>query len=234
MVSTEPNDRTRVALAGASGDTGRRVLYLLVRSAFEVRALTSSPEKASELEAAGADEVVVCDLLDPRDAERAVEGTNVVVTTVGSTPRDVFLADELVDGRGNVNLVESAAAAGAEYVVMESSLGVGGDRESAMARFFALSIGPVLDAKTEAERAIRESGMDYTILRPGVLTTGPATDDVQVAPAESGLWGTISRADVARLLIAAPFTSEAKNRTLDAVRNPLCRKRSERIDWHHP
>lgn len=229
-----PDEKARVALAGASGDTGRRVLFLLARSNLEVRALTSSPEKVSELEHAGADEVMVCDLFDSRDTERAVEGIDVVITTVGSTPREVFFADELVDGPGNVNLVESAAAAGIEHVVMESSLGVGGDRESAMARFFRLSIGPVLDAKAEAERAIHESGMDYTIFRPGVLTTGPATDDVQVAPAESGLWGTISRADVARLLVAAPFTPAAKNRTLDAVRSPLCRERSERIDWHYP
>lgn len=227
-------DGTRVALAGASGDTGRRVLYLLARSDLEVRALTSSREKVSELERAGADEVEICDLFDPLDTKRAVEGIDVVVTTVGSTPREVLFADELVDGVGNASLVESAAAAGVEHIVMESSLGVGGDRESAMARFFALSIGPVVEAKTGAERTIRESGMDYTIFRPGVLTTGLATDDVQVACAESGLWGAVSRADVARLLVAAPFTPAAKNRTLDVVRNPLFRRRSERIDWHHP
>jgi uncharacterized protein YbjT (DUF2867 family) len=103
-----------------------------------------------------------------------------------------------------------------------------------MARLFGLAIGPVLDAKTEAERAIRESGLRYTILRPGILTTGAATDDVQVGPAGIGLWGAVSRADVARLLVAAPFTPDAADRTLEVARNPLLRGRSERIDWQHP
>lgn len=230
----EIDEGTTVLLAGASGDTGRRVLYLLARSELTIRALTSTPEKVTRLERAGADEVLVCDLLDRRDTERAVEGVDIVVTTVGSTPQEVFLADELVDGRGNVNLVESAAAAGVETVVMESSLGVDGDRASPMARFFALSIGPVLEAKTEAERAIRGSGLRYTIFRPGVLTTLSATDDVQVASGESGLWGAVSRADVARLLTAAPFTPDAEDRTLEVVRNPLLRHRSTPIDWRYP
>lgn len=230
----DADDDTTVLLAGASGDTGRRVLYLLARSDLDVRAITSSPGKVDRLERAGADEALVCDLFDRSDAQRAVEGVDIVLTTVGSTPQEVFLADELVDGPGNINLVESAANVGVETIVMESSLGVGGDRASPMARFFGLAIGRVLDAKTDAERAIRESGTDYTIFRPGVLTAGAATDDVQVASAESGLWGAVSRADVARLVTAAPFTTGARDRTLDVVRNPLLRDRSERVDWQHP
>ena len=230
----ELNEERTVLLAGASGDTGRRVLYLLGRSDLDVRALTSEPEKASRLEHAGADEVMVGDLFDRADAERAVEGVDIVLTAVGSDPREVLLADELVDGVGNRNLVESAADAGVEAIVMESSLGVDGDRASAMARFFGLAIGPVLDAKSEAERSIRESGLRYTIIRPGLLTTLSATDDVQVAPAGAGLWGTVSRADVARLLVAAPFTPDAAGRTLEVVRNPLLRERNGRIDWQHP
>ncbi|PSP74342.1 3-beta hydroxysteroid dehydrogenase [Halobacteriales archaeon QS_3_64_16] len=229
----DPNKGLTVLLAGASGDTGRRVLYLLARSDLDVRALTSDPGKVRRLERAGADEAIVGDLFDRADAERAVEGVNMILTAVGSDPREVLLADELVDGVGNRNLVESAADAGVEAIVMESSLGVDGDRASPMAQFFGLTIGPVLDAKAEAERAIRESGLRYTILRPGILTTLSATDDVQVGSAGTGLWGTISRADVARLLVAAPFTPDAEDRTLEVVRNPLLRGRSERIDWQH-
>lgn len=230
----ESNERRTVLLAGASGDTGRRVLYLLARSDLDVRALTSDPGKAGRLERVGADEAIVGDLFDRAAAERAVEGVDIVLTAVGSDPQEVLLANELVDGVGNRNLVESATDAGVEAVVMASSLGVDGDRASPMARLFGLAIGPVLDAKTEAERAIRESGLRYTILRPGILTTGAATDDVQVGPAGTGLWGAVSRADVARLLVAAPFTPDAADRTLEVARNPLLRGRSERIDWQHP
>jgi uncharacterized protein YbjT (DUF2867 family) len=117
---------------------------------------------------------------------------------------------------------------------MQSSLGVGGDRGSWMARTFRLAIPKVLRAKSRAESAVRDSGVTYTILRPGVLTRGSASDGVQVAEAGTGLWGAVSRADVARLLVASLSTSRAANRTLEVVRNPLLRRRAEPIDWTYP
>jgi uncharacterized protein YbjT (DUF2867 family) len=117
---------------------------------------------------------------------------------------------------------------------MESSLGVGGDRGSWMARTFRLTIPTVVRAKTRAETAIRESGLTHTILRPGVLTDGSPSDDVQVAAAGAGLWGAVSRADVARRLVASLATREAENRTLEIVRNSLLRRRAEPLDWADP
>lgn len=224
----------RVLLAGASGDTGRRILPLLARSDLAVRALTRSPANAEPLERRGADEIVIGDLTDRSDAERAVEGIDLVLTAVGSTPLDVLSSGPLVDGRGTITLVEAAAAAGVEAIVMESSLGVGGDRASVLACLFRATIRPVVRAKTRAEASIHESGLRYTIFRPGLLTDGSPTDDVQVAPAETGLWGAVSRADVARLMVAAPFTPEAADRTFEVVRNPLLRRRALAIDWRSP
>jgi uncharacterized protein YbjT (DUF2867 family) len=225
-----------VLLAGASGGTGSRALEFLSRTRYRVRALTSSPGKRDGLRRGGADEVVVGDLLDPDDAARAAEDVDAVVTCVGSTPWEVLAGneDELVDGRGNVNLLEAAVEDGASRFVMESSLGVGGDRGSWMARTFRLTIPTVVRAKTRAETAIRESGLTHTILRPGVLTDGSPSDDVQVAAAGAGLWGAVSRADVARRLVASLATREAENRTLEIVRNSLLRRRAEPLDWADP
>jgi uncharacterized protein YbjT (DUF2867 family) len=159
-----------------------------------------------------------------------------VVSCVGSTPWEALRADadELVDGRGNAQLLDAAVAAGANRFVMESSLGVGGDRGSWMTRTFRLAIPSVLRAKDRAESAIRDSGLAYTILRPGVLTGGSPSDDVQVADAGTGLWGAVSRADVARLLVASLSTPQAENRTLEVVRNPLLRRSGEMVDWTSP
>lgn len=224
----------RVLVAGAGGGTGRQVLRVLGRSDRTVRATTHSPRKLPELEPR-ADEVVVADLLDRADATRAVEGVDAVVTTVGSSPWRVLRARfgdrALVDGRGNVNLVDAATAAGAEQFAMQSSLGVAGDRASWLARSFRLAVAPALAAKAEAEAALRESGLRYTILRPGVLTNGAATRDAQVAPAGTGLWGTISRADVAELLVASLRTPAAVDRTLEVVHNPLQRRAALGMNW---
>jgi len=225
-----------VLLAVASGDTGRRTLEFLARTAYRVRALARSAERRDLLHRLGADEVVVGDLLDPGDAARVAEGVDAVVSRVGSTPRQALTGDEddLVDGRGNVRLLDAAVAAGATRFVMESSLGVGDDRGSRMARTFRLAIPTVLRAKRRAEAAIRDSRLAYTILRPGVLTRGSPTDDVQVAEAGTGLWGAVSRADVARRLVASLSTPRVENRTLEIVRNPLLCRRAEPIDWAYP
>jgi uncharacterized protein YbjT (DUF2867 family) len=224
-------DPESLLLAGASGDTGREVLALLADTDISIRALTRSQEKVEQLRRSGADEVVVGDLLNRDDATEAVKGVDAVLTAVGTHPFKVFFADEFVDGRGNVNLVEASVAADVEIFVMESSLGVAGDRESIMARTFRVFIGPVIEAKTRAERAIRESGLEYTIFRPGVLTGRWATGDVQVADAGTGLWGIVARRDVARHLVDALFTPDATNRTFEIVRNPLLRNQGLDIEW---
>lgn len=225
-----------ILLAGATGDTGRRTLERLARTPCRVRALTRRAGERDRLRGLGADEVVVGDLLDPGDVARVAEGVDAVVSCVGSTPWAALMADEddLVDGRGNVQLLEGALAAGATRFVLESSLGVGEDRGSWMARTFRLAIPTVLRAKRRAEAAIRDSGLTYTVLRPGVLTGGSPTGDVQVAGVGTGLWGAVPRADVARLLVASLATPAAANRTLEVVRNPLLRRRAEPIDWTHP
>lgn len=223
-----------VLVAGASGRTGREVLTRLAGTDLQVRALTRDAGKADRLTTMGADETVVGDLFDTDDTARAVEGIDAVVTCVGSTGPELLRADRFVDGAGNRNLVRAADEAGVERFVMESSLGVDEDRASWMARTFRVTIRPVLGAKAVAEAAIREADPTYTILRPGVLLAGGPTDDVQVAEAGSGLWGAVSRADVARLLVASLFTPEVENRTLEVVRNPLQRDRAEPIEWRHP
>lgn len=228
-----PEDIERVLLAGASGKTGRRVLGRFAAADVTVQALTRSAEKRAPLERAGADDVVVGDLRDPADARRAVDGVDAVLTCVGSTPRQVYLADDHVDGTGNVNLVDAATVEGVEAFVMLSSLGVDGDRESWMARFFRTLIGPVIAAKTRAERAIRASGLRYTIFRPGLLLSyGPGA--CRVAEAGTGLWGAVTRGEVARLLAAAPFTPAAADRTYEVTANPLQRGRGISVDWQRP
>ena len=225
---------TRILVAGASGDTGRQVLSYLDGRPPTVRALTRSASKRDRLRRRGADEVIVGNLFDPADAERAVADVDAVVSAVGSSPRAVLTADEFVDGTGNRNLIAAAADADATAFVMESALGVGDDPASPLAAAFDLFIGPVQRAKADAEAALRAAPLRHTVLRPGVLTPGPRTDAVQVADPGARLWGAVTRADVARLLAAAPFTPAVADRTLEVVANPLLRGRAATVDWRGP
>ncbi len=230
----DPTDVETVFVAGASGGTGRALLPLLGPRVGTVRALTRSPEKRSTLREAGADEVVVDDLLAPEDLAGALEGVDAVLSAVGSGPRALFEGGRLVDGEGTVNLLEAAVDSGVGAFVMESALGVGEEPRSAMGTAFDLLIRPIQEAKAEAEAAVREAPVSHTVLRPGILTNGARTDDVAVAEAGARLWGTVSRRDVARLMAAAPVTPAAANRTFDVVSWPPFRDRRLSVDWRLP
>lgn len=229
-----PESVDTALVAGASGGTGQELLRLLSSRVPTVRALTRSAAKAEHLRRAGADEVVVDDLLAPDDLSQAVTGVDVVYSAVGSGIADVRGDGPLVDGAGAQALLHAAVDAGATAFVMESALGVGDDPASPLATAFDLAIGPIQRAKAETEAALRDAPLRHTILRPGVLTNGPRTDRVTVARPGARLWGAVSRADVARLLAAAPVTPAAADETFEVVSIPRFRDRALAVDWQLP
>ncbi len=179
--------------------------------------MTRSPDEEHKLSNQGADEVIVGDLLDPADASQAVTDCDVVLCAVGSKPGpSVIIGGRLVDGAGVENLVHAGVAADIDHFVFESAIGVGDSREGMPAPFRAL-LWNNLNAKNHAEAVLRTSQLSYTIIRPGRLTNAPATEDVLIGEGGETVSGAIPRADVARLMVAAPFTPEAKNRTFEVV-----------------
>lgn len=145
-----------------------------------------------------------------------MDGVDAVVSTVGSTIREVLTADELVDGSGVATLATAAVDAGVERFVFQSAIGVGSSRERAPL-LYRVPIGRTLDAKERAEDVLRSVAVDETILRPGILTSGPARGFPLVAEGGDTVFGLISRADVARLLVASLWTDETVGRTFEVV-----------------
>jgi len=233
-MNMNPEALDTVLVAGATGETGRAVVRLGRSRIDTVRALTRSPDASAALKTAGADEVVVDDLLDPDDLSTAVNGADAVISAVGTTPAAIRSGGPFVDGAGNSALVAAAADVGVDAFVMESAIGVGSDPSSPLAGAFNTFIGPLQAAKASAEAAIEDASIRHTILRPGVLTNGPRTDLVTAAEPGAKLWGTVSRADVARLMLSAPVTPEAENRTFETVSMPRFPDRDLHINWTMP
>lgn len=218
----------RVTLAGATGKTGLRALDALQVAGYDVRAVTWSESAVRPLRRRGADEVVVGDLLDPAVAERAVERSDAVLSCLGTSPTRLLRTrlpgsdpGPLVDGVGNRNLVEAAETASPRAFVLQSALGVGGDRGSWLARLFALAVGPTNRAKADAEAALRDSTLRHTVVRPGALVDRVSAGPLLGAPAGTGLWGISPRTDVARVMVGALQEPAAEGATLEVVRNPL-------------
>ncbi|MFD1514893.1 SDR family oxidoreductase [Halomarina rubra] len=237
-------DDAFVLVAGANGRTGREAMALLLDAGVRVRAVTSSPENVETLELQGADEVVVADLLDLGDAHRAVGGgadrdpVTAVVCAVGDSPSIRTVRATLVDGEGVENLVDAAKTVGVERFALVSSLGVGDSAEALPASLRAFfDLFGILEAKERGEDALRESGVPYTVIRPGGLRSGPATEDVVVGEGGDTVSGAIPRRDVARLLVASLFTPDAAGRTFEVVARDDLRGNPSgvvEVDWQLP
>lgn len=225
----------RVLVAGASGDTGRELLSVLRPTDLTVRASTRSYADVDTLERFGADEVVIADFFESADAVDAVADCDVICSTLGTAPGPRhFLGGKLVDRTGNINLVTAAVAADVSHVVLQSAIGVGSSK-AGMSLPGRIVLRATLRAKRDAEAAVRRSGLGYTVVRPGRLTDDPPSGELLVGEGGDSVSGSIPRADVARVMAAAPFTPEARNRTFEIVSRDGLSGSPERlvdVDWN--
>jgi uncharacterized protein YbjT (DUF2867 family) len=183
----------KVLVAGAHGKTARRLVGMLVDDGHEVRGLVRKEEQMPDVEADGAEPVLVD--LEEEEVEgavgRAVEGCDAIIFAAGAGPGSGAARKETMDYGGAAKLVEAAEERGARRYLMLSSMGAGDPEGGSEA------MRPYLIAKARADERLVESGLDYTIIRPGGLTDEEGTGRIEAAES-LGRRGQISRDDVAR------------------------------------
>lgn len=204
---------TYVFLAGASRGVGLEVAKCLIEQRMKVKALLRSPDRRGELEGMGV-EVVMGDALNVEDVERAMLGDEAlyaVISTIGGLPKDGERADYL----GNKNLIDLAVKVGVQKFILISSIGSGNSAVALPPQALA-TLGAVLVEKERAEKHLIESGLTYTIIRPGGLKSEPATGN-GILTEDPSVAGTIHRADVAQLVCRCLNSERANNKILSAV-----------------
>lgn len=144
------------------------------------------------------------DALESRDVEAALDGVDVVVQALGVPMRDLFGPVQLFS-RSTGILVPAMEAHGVKRLISVTGFGAGESRASisCLQRLpFQAVFGRAYDDKSAQERLIKESTLDWTIVRPGVLTNGPRTGQYKVL-VHAAQWrnGLISRSDVADFLV---------------------------------
>ncbi|MUL37820.1 SDR family oxidoreductase [Gloeocapsopsis dulcis] len=200
-----------IFLAGASRGVGREIVHCLTQQQLKVKALLRSEATRADLEALGI-EVVLGDALRVSDVENAMlEGIAAVISTIGGLPKDGDRADYL----GNKNLIDAAVKAGVQKFILVSSIG-SGDSVQALPPQALATLGSVLAEKEKAEQHLINSGLTYTIIRPGGLKSEPATGN-GVLTEDPRIAGTIHRADVAQLVCRCLNSEKANNKILSAV-----------------
>jgi uncharacterized protein YbjT (DUF2867 family) len=199
-----------VAIAGGAGKVGRRLIRELVEAGNRVRSLDRNPGYVATIRAARAEPVTV-------DLERdglpviamAIEGVDAVVFAVGAGPGSGPEPKWTIDYAGALKLMAAASIAGVSRYVMLSS--VGADPDADGDDTFAV----YLRAKGRADEELRNSGLDYTIVRPTRLTDDPGEGRVEAG--ESVERGTISRDDVADVLATVLRADTAIGKTFEVT-----------------
>jgi uncharacterized protein YbjT (DUF2867 family) len=199
-----------VAIAGGHGKIGRRLARLLVARGDRVRGLIRNPDHAEDLRSDGS-EPVVCDLetASADEVAEAIGGADAVVFAAGAGPGSGAERKLTMDRDGAVKLIDAARSAGATRYVIVSSVGA----ESPPDDDDVFSV--YLRAKAEADRALMDSDMDWTVVRPGMLTDDPGTGRarIQADPVRA----EVSRDDVAAVLAAVVDESRAVGKVLYVV-----------------
>jgi uncharacterized protein YbjT (DUF2867 family) len=205
----------RIVIAGGHGKIALRLERLLTQRGDTAVGLIRNPAHAADLEAAGAEPVVV-DLEQATVADVAahLEGADAVVFAAGAGPGSGAARKDTVDRGAAVLLADAAIAAGVTRYVMISAMGADtrSDDEAATDPVFAA----YLRAKAAAdEDVLGRTALATTVVRPGHLTDGDGTGRVSIA-ASTGR-GDVPRQDVAAVLVAVLDTPELAGRTFELI-----------------
>ncbi|HEY6654436.1 MAG TPA: SDR family oxidoreductase [Solirubrobacterales bacterium] len=180
-----------VVIVGGHGKIGLRLVKLLADRGDSPRGIIRKTEQAHDLEEIGA-EPIVLDIENVDDIDDALAGSDAVVFAAGAGPGSGPARKRTVDYGGAVKLADACRSQEIRRYVMVSSIG------SNRPETWSDQMRPYQEAKSEADKYLVESGLDYTIIRPGGLTDGRGTGNVQIA--ERVEYGTVTRDDVAAVI----------------------------------
>jgi uncharacterized protein YbjT (DUF2867 family) len=203
---------SHIAIVGGNGQVARHLISQLATDGHEPIALVRNPAYKHDLEQRGAH----VRMLDIEQDEvdhfaAAFSDCNAVVFAAGGGPDGNLERKRTVDLGGSLKSIEAAQQAGIDRFVQISAINVDqpvpDDAEPVWKAY--------VEAKRDADAALRESGLDWTILRPGRLTDDDGTGLVTVA--DTAQRGEIPRADVAAVVVAVLDDPRSIGRQWDVV-----------------
>jgi uncharacterized protein YbjT (DUF2867 family) len=195
-----------VVVAGGHGNIAQQLLRLLTERGDRARGLIRNPDHAADLEALGA-EAVVCDMEMEEDLAPFVEGADAVVFAAGAGPGSGPERKRTVDLGAALKLIEAARARGIDRYLMISAIGAGRPEDASE------QMRPYTQAKHDADVAVQDSGLDFTIVRPGRLTDDAGTGRISI---DTG-YGEVARSDVAATLVAVLDEPSTVGKTFELV-----------------
>jgi len=219
MIDTDAKTSpSKILVLGATGGTGRLIVSQALARGHQVTALVRSPAKASDLKGA---RLVVGDVRDETALREALKGQDAVVSALG-TPASPYREVTLLSTATRA-LVDAMKAEHVSRLVCITGMGAGESAGHGGLLFdrliFPLLLRKVYADKDRQEAIVRDSGLDWVLVRPAVLNDKPGRDAIRSLEELSKFQGgTISRADVAAFV-------------LDQLRSDAWLHRSPLITW---
>lgn len=205
-MNTSGNDsakaaRSKILVLGATGGTGRLIVSQALRRGHQVTALVRSPEKAGELKGA---KLIVGDARDEKTLREAVKGQDAVVSSLG-TPASPFREVTFLSTATRA-LVNAMNAEHVSRLVCITGIGAGDSAGHGGFLFdnviFPLLLKNVYADKNRQEAIIRDSGLDWVLVRPSVLNNKPGRGSIRALTDLSDFHGgSISREDVTTFVL---------------------------------
>jgi len=208
---TSPSPMT-VAIFGASGLTASECIYQTINQGNNVIGLTRHPSNVAIPKGSGGTnagkpfnhdslKVIEGDATNPQDVQK-VFSTHIdsVIIALGGKTADV--GETMLTDSTNL-VIDAMKTNGVKRMAVISSIGVGDSKKQAPLHFRVLMstmMKRIFKDKNNQDKAVRLSGLEYCLVRPGGLTVDPPTGVINVI---NGQAGSISRADVARFCLDA-------------------------------
>ncbi len=206
----------RIAIVGGNGQISRLLHPLLVSAGHRPVALVRNEDHRAGLEALGA-EVRLLDI-EAQDVDgfaATFDGCDAVVFSAGGGPDGNVERKRTVDLEGALKSIAAAGQVGIRRFVQVSAINVDEPVPADAGEVWAAYVA----AKRDADIALRASALDWTILRPGLLTDEPPTG--LVALGADLPRGSVTRADVAAVLAAVVDRDDAIGRQWNLVGGDL-------------
>jgi len=200
-VPADPEGATKILLLGATGATGRLMVNQAVARGYDVTVLVRSAEKASDITGA---KLIVGDARDETALREALEGRGAVVSALG-TPVSPFREVTLLSTATRA-LVSAMKAEQVSRLVCITGMGAGDSAGHggfvADNVIFPLLLKKVYTDKDRQEAIVKDSGLDWVLVRPSILNNKPGRGSVRALTDLSGFHGgSIAREDVAKFVL---------------------------------
>ena len=187
-----------VVIVGGHGKVALRLAEALTAQGHTVRSTIRKEAQGADIEAAGAVPYLLdIEASDAHDLAEVFGDADAIVFSAGAGGDGSIERKRTVDLGGSLKSIEGARIAGVRRFVQVSAFGV----DSPLPEDTDPVWRAYVEAKRDADTALRGSDLDWTVVRPGALTDGPATGRVRIGVDIPS--GEISRSNVAAVIAAA-------------------------------